>query len=638
MSISLITSVASAGTANGATTTGINTAGANLIVISVGFATAGTPTVSDAIGGIATGNVWTACGINLVGYLQQQSYYCFNPVVSSSANHTFTASGTGTAPSIAVVAFSGVPVVTPGVYASQDAALTQGISATHYACQGALVVSGIATIGVSHTISTGWSRVAVNFSSGVTVGGGIGWQIGISGTSNAAWNWAGLSVVASTVLAFPAFTSPSLTGACHLQRIQSTPVLANHNQGGGTVGGLQVDAFAAPAACWDGSRWVMTVSIWNIANNKWYSAFYTSTNLTTWTYVAGSLQSPAGSDYIIGNSGLVWFNSAYYWTYNHYPLNSLTPAATLASSTNLTTWTIVRDPVNSNYLADPALVVNPNTGNLELWGTAATSSGPRGIVFATSPDGSTWSPYSLVLSSPGFLTPTGPTFGEPQPFFVGSNCYCTCDGTGVGRTYRTTQLFMGPDLVFAFQDVNKPVAASAWETIQVFDCACLGLFDRGDGLGPQYWFLYAGGNNNSPTDNTDSCIGLAYLANDTTAAGPITLGSIVIAGAGSLTVVGSGSIALAGLTAAGRGSFTAPGSGSIALAGLTAAGRGSFTTTGSGSIALAGLNVAGSVVTLPPLYLPYEYTSVAIETGNENPFGIDPEATTIISAGLTPSD
>jgi len=36
---------------------------------------------------------------------------------------------------------------------------------------------------------------------------------------------------------------------------------------------------------------------------------------------------------------------------------------------------------------------------------------------------------------------------------------------------------------------------------------------------------------------------------------------------------------------------------------------------------------------MPALYLPYEYTSVLISTGNANPFGIDPEQTIRISAG-----
>ena len=41
---------------------------------------------------------------------------------------------------------------------------------------------------------------------------------------------------------------------------------------------------------------------------------------------------------------------------------------------------------------------------------------------------------------------------------------------------------------------------------------------------------------------------------------------------------------------------------------------------------------------LGPFYLPYEYTLVIIETGNTNPFGIDPERTTNITVGLTSSD
>ena len=38
------------------------------------------------------------------------------------------------------------------------------------------------------------------------------------------------------------------------------------------------------------------------------------------------------------------------------------------------------------------------------------------------------------------------------------------------------------------------------------------------------------------------------------------------------------------------------------------------------------------------LYLPYEFTAVLIDAGNTNPFGIDPERTTLITSGLTSSD
>ena len=38
---------------------------------------------------------------------------------------------------------------------------------------------------------------------------------------------------------------------------------------------------------------------------------------------------------------------------------------------------------------------------------------------------------------------------------------------------------------------------------------------------------------------------------------------------------------------------------------------------------------------MPALYLPYEYTSILIDTGNMNPFGIDPERTTLITTTET---
>jgi hypothetical protein len=65
------------------------------------------------------------------------------------------------------------------------------------------------------------------------------------------------------------------------------------------------------------------------------------------------------------------------------------------------------------------------------------------------------------------------------------------------------------------------------------------------------------------------------------------------------------------------------------------------------TVLLAGLGLSGApggatgglyIPPPTPFYLPYEYTSVPIETGNANPFGIDPEATTVITTGLTSSD
>ncbi len=40
-----------------------------------------------------------------------------------------------------------------------------------------------------------------------------------------------------------------------------------------------------------------------------------------------------------------------------------------------------------------------------------------------------------------------------------------------------------------------------------------------------------------------------------------------------------------------------------------------------------------------PLYLPYEFTAILIAAGNDDPFGIDPNRTTLINTGnVDPSD
>jgi len=155
----------------------------------------------------------------------------------------------------------------------------------------------------------------------------------------------------------------------------------------------------------------------------------------------------------------------------------------------------------------------------------------------------------------------------------------------------------------------------------------------------------------------------------TTASGSVALAALTVSGAGSYTPVGastgSGLVTLASLTVTGAGSFATAASGSITLGPITPAGVGGFTTTASGSVALAVLVVAGSgsatgpgvtvgsgaitlgsiIVTsaadgggIVALYLPYEFTSILIDTGNADPFFIDPEQTVLITRGLTAAD
>jgi hypothetical protein len=100
--IALVAST-SAGSTNGGnsvTTGAINTAGANLIVVSVSGAPS---TLSDS-----KGNTWTA--LTTYGGVITL-YYCVNPTVGTG--HTFTEGGATTFAAISVMAFSGVSPSSP---------------------------------------------------------------------------------------------------------------------------------------------------------------------------------------------------------------------------------------------------------------------------------------------------------------------------------------------------------------------------------------------------------------------------------------------------------------------------------------------------------------------------------------------
>lgn len=294
------------------------------------------------------------------------------------------------------------------------------------------------------------------------------------------------------------------------QRIQDTPVLAK----GSTYAGWTADALAAPSVCWDGARFVMTVSMWSVANSQWATAFFTSSDLKAWSYVTNSLWVPSGGDYLIGNAGLAWFGGLYYFAYNHY---GSTIKVALATSSDLVTWNVVGDPIiplsgaDSSGQADPSLTVNPNTGNLELWYVGQNA---RQIMFADSVDGTTWTKYGVYLNSSLWNVTN---FGEPNAYFDGAGRYLNFDGNtpaegDEGRTICQTYSVASDTSWTTYGTVLGPNPFNAWEGVQVFDACCIGRFDLGDGRGNKLWMAYAGGDTSAPTDNTNSSIGLAFKA------------------------------------------------------------------------------------------------------------------------------
>ena len=86
---------------NNVTTNAISTIGANFLILTLAYYTTA-PTFSDS-----AGNTWTTVRTDTQATNDHlKTYICYSPI--TSASHTFTASASGTYPSIAISAWSGV--------------------------------------------------------------------------------------------------------------------------------------------------------------------------------------------------------------------------------------------------------------------------------------------------------------------------------------------------------------------------------------------------------------------------------------------------------------------------------------------------------------------------------------------------
>ena len=301
------------------------------------------------------------------------------------------------------------------------------------------------------------------------------------------------------------FTTDLDIGAV-FSRLQSTPIITK----GSTYNGVLADALAAPAICWDGSQWVLTASIWNISGAKWHSVFFTATDLAgPWAYVANSLLSPSGGDYILGNSGLAWFDGKYWIAFAHYPV---TPSGiTLKWSTDLLSWNTVADPLSFEAVgADPALNVSKDGTKLELWYLDITHDTHLADT-ATPATAGSWVDQGVLHEVPD---PSLFNYGEPYVHYKNSSVhrYLSYDRSVVDGE-RSIGMVRGPASASVQLDelgvVLGPSLTNAWEDTCVFDSCCVEA-NRGDGRGLITWMIYAGADIPSTTDNTNSSLGLAY--------------------------------------------------------------------------------------------------------------------------------
>jgi len=285
-----------------------------------------------------------------------------------------------------------------------------------------------------------------------------------------------------------------------LKRVQSTPVLTK----GGSYGGWDADALAAPAVCYDGTQYVMTVSLWSVANSEWASAFFTSTDLVSWSYVTGSLQAPTGSDYILGNAGLAWWGGKYWFAFNAY---ATTPAGGIDvwSSDDLVTWDVEATAIGPDYAADPQLSVNPDTGKLEcLYIDSA-----RDMGYLDTSNGTSWTDQGIIHEAP-FWCPLN--FGEGTIYYdTAGTIWMLHDGAyTAGERYLALAWSVDDKATWLTNSTAMmPSPVNSWEGVNVFDAAFVGKVNVGDGA--KVYVLYAGSAIAAATDNTESSIGLAWM-------------------------------------------------------------------------------------------------------------------------------
>lgn len=190
MAIALVTSAqAGSSTGSNVTTSGVNTTGANLIVVAISSAKAGTvPVLSDS-----KGNTWTSVGAFSSTALASVSYfYCTNPTVG--AGHTFTASSTAGLPLLTAFAFSGAGTVfsvyQSTAHATASATSNQASASFANVGDGCAFITGICSGGSSYNTPTGYTVTVSNFLAATHMGGGAGYKIQTTGSAESpTWSW-----------------------------------------------------------------------------------------------------------------------------------------------------------------------------------------------------------------------------------------------------------------------------------------------------------------------------------------------------------------------------------------------------------------------------------------------------------------
>lgn len=214
MAISVVVTQASQFGASGGTTSGINTTGADLIVVALEYQKSAGANISDS-----KGNTWT----QLTKYEETSSnsavvfYYCSNPTVGSG--HTFTT--TSHFCGVGIVAVSGSRTATTPK--DQETGSTGGTSSNPQgpgsitpSVDGCLVVASFyqATTGSAPSLPSGYTSVGT-WATGTAFLGGVAYQIQSTATAtNPGWGPGNVGATyATNVVSFmPPAVAPTTNG------------------------------------------------------------------------------------------------------------------------------------------------------------------------------------------------------------------------------------------------------------------------------------------------------------------------------------------------------------------------------------------------------------------------------------------
>jgi len=205
MAISKIIHILGTGGANSATTSGVDTTGATLLVVAVSIYTGGSATtVSDS-----KSNTWT----KLTSYSATTNsritiYYSVNPTVGSA--HTFTADGTSNYPGILMTAFDGVVDASPfdlengfGRTTSGSTVQTGSITPSE---DNELIITALAndTTVATATADEGMTLIQwLNWQSATNMGVGMSYKVQTTATAiNPTWTGSANSNFATAIACF----------------------------------------------------------------------------------------------------------------------------------------------------------------------------------------------------------------------------------------------------------------------------------------------------------------------------------------------------------------------------------------------------------------------------------------------------